>query len=267
MIVDGKQIAAAISLEVAELIKSEHLEPKLVVLTCAPNFETRKYLDLKKTKAEALGISLTVKELSADSNTETVLLAVAEAVAEADGVIVQLPLPAGIDTAAVLRAVPVTHDVDAFSYAGESGAVLPPVVGAIAEIAKRHEVSWVGKRVVVFGEGRLVGKPTAAFAKSEGAQVSILTALSDKDSVAELTAAADIIVLGAGKPNLLRPEMVKPGVVVFDAGASEDGGLLVGDASPAVAEVASVFTPVPGGIGPITIALLYRNLLELKARQ
>ena len=267
MLVDGKQIAAAILLEVAEQIKVKQLEPKLVVLTCAPNFETRKYLDLKKAKAEALGISLTVRELPHDSNTEMVLAAVGEAVVESDGVIVQLPLPKAIDTAVVLAAVPSTHDVDAFAYAGELGAVLPPVVGAIAEIAKLHHVSWLGKQVVVFGCGRLVGKPATAFAQSQGALVTVLTITSTETEVASATAKADIIVLGVGKPNLLLPEMVKEGVVVFDAGASEDGGLLVGDASPAVAELASVFTPVPGGIGPITIALLYRNLLELKARQ
>jgi methylenetetrahydrofolate dehydrogenase (NADP+) / methenyltetrahydrofolate cyclohydrolase len=267
MNVDGKQIAAAIAEAVAAEIQTAKLEPTLVVLTCAPNFETRKYLDLKKRKAEALGIALVVDELPETSTTLEVLTALAAAVVTADGVIVQLPLPAQIDTAAVLGAIPVTHDVDAFSYAGEAGAVLPPVVGAIAEIAERHGVVWAGKRVTVFGEGRLVGAPGAAYARSLGAEVVVLTIASTPSEVAAATASADIIILGVGKPNLLLPEMVKPGVVIFDAGASEDGGLLVGDASPTVAEVASVFTPVPGGIGPITIALLYRNLLELKARQ
>lgn len=267
MLVDGKNIAASIVEVVKAEIESKNLKPRLVVITCDPNFETRKYLDLKKTKAEALGIKLTVNELGESSDTNQVLKAVEEAVQTAEGVIVQLPLPAHIDTVAVLKAVPVSHDVDAFAYDGEIGAVLPPVVGAIAEIAAIHNVTWAGKSVAIFGEGRLVGKPAAAFARSHGSMVKVLTALSSKEEVHRVTTSADIIILGAGQPNLLTKDMVREGVVVFDAGASEDGGLLVGDASKEVAEVASVFTPVPGGIGPITIALLYRNLLELMARQ
>ncbi len=267
MIVDGKQIAADIAELVANTIKVEAIIPKMVVLTCNPNFETRKYLELKKKKAEALGVVLKVNELPPTADTAEVLAAVKEAVIAADGVIVQLPLPQSIDTREVLAAVPVSHDVDAFSYAGKEGEVLPPVVGAIDEIATRHRVSFKDKNVVIFGNGRLVGAPALIYAKSKGAQVILLTEESEKAVVQSATLDADIIILGAGQPNLLTPDMVKDGVVVFDAGASEDGGLLVGDASVEVATKASVFTPVPGGIGPITVALLYRNLLELKARQ
>jgi methylenetetrahydrofolate dehydrogenase (NADP+)/methenyltetrahydrofolate cyclohydrolase len=237
----------------------------LVVITCAPNFETQKYLALKQKKARALGIDVTLQELPVTSTTEEVQTAVREAVTRSNGVIVQLPLPAAIDTVAVLSAIPASHDVDAFSYAGEVEAVLPPVVGAIDLIARAHNVSWVGKRVAVFGQGRLVGAPAAAFAKAAGAEVSILTEASTDSTEVALT--SDIIILGVGKPNLLTPSMVKEGVVVFDAGASEDGGLLVGDADPSVANKAGLFTPVPGGIGPMTIALLFHNLVELQKRQ
>lgn len=267
MIVDGKQIAADIAELVANTIKVEAIIPKMVVLTCNPNFETRKYLELKKKKAEALGVVIEVNELPPTANTSEMLAAVKTAVEVADGVIIQLPLPSGIDTAEVLAAVPISHDVDAFSYKGGVEEVLPPVVGAIDEIATRHQVSFKDKKVVVFGHGRLVGAPAVIYAKSKGAQVTLLTEESDKAAVHQATLAADIIILGAGQPNLLTVDMVREGVVVFDAGASEDGGLLVGDASREVATKASVFTPVPGGIGPITVALLYRNLLELKARQ
>jgi methylenetetrahydrofolate dehydrogenase (NADP+) / methenyltetrahydrofolate cyclohydrolase len=267
MIVDGKQIAADIAELVANTIKIDTITPKMVVLTCDPNFETRKYLELKKKKAESLGVSLVVDELPLESTTSDVISAINEAVKSSDGVIVQLPLPAKINTSLVLSAIPHTHDVDAFSYNGEAEAVLPPVVGAIEEIALKHKVTFAGKSVVIFGNGRLVGQPAKVYAQSKGATVVVLTAESSDDEVKKLAAQADIIILGVGKPNLLTSEMVKDGVVVFDAGASEDGGLLVGDASPLLALKASVFTPVPGGIGPITIALLYRNLLELIARQ
>lgn len=265
ILVDGKALAANLLMEVADQVETLEVPPHLVVITCAPNFETKKYLDLKQGKARALGIDMTLEELPANSTTNEVQVAVREAVAHSNGVIVQLPLPSAIDTTAVLQAVPTSHDVDAFSYAGEPAAVLPPVVGAIDLIARAHSVSWTGKQVAVFGQGRLVGAPAAAYAEAAGAEVTILTEAST--DAAAVALASDIIILGVGKPNLLTPEMVKEGVVVFDAGASEDGGLLVGDADPAVAEKASLFTPVPGGIGPMTIALLFYNLVELQKRQ
>jgi methylenetetrahydrofolate dehydrogenase (NADP+) / methenyltetrahydrofolate cyclohydrolase len=267
MLVDGRSIAKKILATVAIEIKEGNLTPKLVVITCAPNFETRKYLELKKMKADSLGVELTVVELPKDANTDFVIQTINTLAKVADGIIVQLPLPASIDTKLVLEAVPLSKDVDAFSYGGEAFAVLPPVVGAIAEIAKLYEIKWLDKKVVIFGEGRLVGKPAAVFARTLGASVAIITLDSIEEETAKVVAQADIIILGAGKPNLLKEEMVKDGVVVFDAGASEDGGLIVGDSHPKVAEKASVFTPVPGGIGPITVALLYRNLLELMNRQ
>lgn len=265
MIVDGKALASEIYKDTAHLVERLPVSPAMAIITCDPNFETQKYLDLKKAKASALGVDLLLTVLPATATTADVVEAVRAAVKLTCGVVVQLPLPAHIDTTAVLSAVPSSHDVDAFMYETGTTPVLPPVVGAIDEIAKRHDVTWAGKKVVVFGSGRLVGRPAAVFASGAGALVSVIT--EDSVDVESLVLAADIIILGVGKPNLLLPHMVKDGVVVFDAGASEDGGLLVGDAHPDVAQKAALFTPVPGGIGPITVALLFRNLLQLQACQ
>lgn len=265
MIVDGKAIASNIYLDTAHLVESLPVSPAMAIITCDPNFETQKYLDLKKKKANALGIDLLLTVLPKEATTVEVVEAVLSAVKLTCGIVVQLPLPAHIDTSAVLAALPSSHDVDAFSFESGSAPVLPPVVGAIDEIAKHHNVTWEGKKVVVFGSGRLVGRPAAVFAREAGADVTVVTEASV--DVAPLVLEADIIILGVGKPNLLLPDMVKDGVVIFDAGASEDGGLLVGDAHPEVAKKAALFTPVPGGIGPITVALLFRNLLELEACQ
>lgn len=265
-LVDGKKIAADILAKVASRVTAAQKPVRLVVFACDPNFETQRYLALKKARAESLGITLLVEVLPRAASTETLLAAITASLSTVDGVVVQLPLPNHIDTATVLTAIPAAYDVDAFTYRGTPDAVvLPPVVAAIAEIARLHNVSWEGKNVVVFGSGRLVGAPAAAFAQAEGAEVIVITETSE--NAADTARAADIIILGVGKPNLLTPDMVKEGVVVFDAGASEDGGLLVGDAAPAVADKAALFTPVPGGIGPITIAVLFQNLLELQARQ
>jgi methylenetetrahydrofolate dehydrogenase (NADP+)/methenyltetrahydrofolate cyclohydrolase len=265
MIVDGNKIAKALLIDVAKRVELMSQKPTLTVLACEPNFETRKYLDLKKSKAESLGINIEVLILESGSSTTAFLTAVKNAVVNSNGIIVQLPLPTYINTKEVLESIPTTHDVDAFIYGSEVSPVLPPVVGAINMIGLAHELVWKDKKVVIFGSGRLVGLPAATYAKNQGSKVTVIRENSTEVHLETLT--ADIIILGAGKANLLKPDMVKEGVVVFDAGASEDGGLLVGDASPEVFKKAAIFTPVPGGIGPITIAVLFSNLLELAARQ
>ncbi len=143
---------------------------------------------------------------------------------------------------------------------GPAPSVLPPVAGAVAEVLMRQGVDVAGKKVVVVGAGRLVGKPVAEMLKEMGGEVAVITTTSG--SLEELKT-ADVVVLGAGNPGFIKPEMLKQGVVLIDAGTSEAGGKLMGDADPACAEVASIFTPVPGGIGPIAVAMIFKNLLAL----
>jgi methylenetetrahydrofolate dehydrogenase (NADP+)/methenyltetrahydrofolate cyclohydrolase len=261
MIVDGKKIAAEIYLAVAQEVEKMDSKPVLGAVTCAPNFETQKYLELKKRKAAEVGITLKVIELPATATTEEVITCVSVVASEVDGVVVQLPFPPHIDREMVLAAVPVDKDPDGFAYADNPKACLPPVVGAIKEIAQHYNFSFTGKQVVVLGQGRLVGSPAVRFLNSVGAQVTIST---EHDSTqAQQLKNADVIISGIGEPHFITIEKVKHGAVVFDAGTSEDGGLMVGDVRQDVADVASLFTPVPGGIGPITIALLLRNLVSL----
>ena len=141
---------------------------------------------------------------------------------------------------------------------------LPPVAGAVKIIAEKYNIDFRGKNVVVLGAGRLVGAPVAHFLNSAGAQVTTLTEHDEQPF--EVIKSADVIVTGIGQPHFIKPEHVKEGVIIFDAGTSEDGGLMVGDVEPAVADQAALFTPVPGGIGPITVALLLRNLASLVRR-
>ncbi len=264
-IVDGKKLANQITEEVIGMVNEKPIPPRLVVITCNPNFETQKFLALKKTKAESLGVVMETIFLSLETDTQKIIEIIKSQATEVDGVIVQLPLPNHIDTDAVLASIPSDLDVDVFGYKGEDTDILPPVIGAISEIAKHYKIAWEGKEVVVFGSGRLVGTPAILFARAMGANVNLIT--EHNTEVLSLTKKADIIILGVGKPNLLTSEMIKDGVIIFDAGASEDGGLLVGDASLSVAERASLITPVPGGIGPMTVILLFRNLLKLCSRQ
>lgn len=260
-LIDGRKIAQDIFTDTAALVKKLDKTPVLVAITCAPNFETQKYLEMKKRKAAEVGISLRVVELPAEATTADAVNCIKAVSAEAEGIVVQLPLPSHIDRETVLRAVPTNLDPDGFSYDGSADTCLPPVVGVIKEILEIEDISVADKKVVVLGQGRLVGAPAAVWLKNIGADVQVLLETdTNHDSVIKQ---ADIIISGIGQPNFITPDMVKPGVVVLDAGTSEDGGVLVGDVHPAVAQVASLFTPVPGGIGPITIALLLRNVVSL----
>lgn len=259
MIVDGKAIAAEILEQVSEDAKAA---PGLVLtaITCAPNFETKKYLAMKQRRAEAVGIILKVVELPADTTTEQAIAQVQEAAAVSDGVVVQLPLPEHIYKDAVLKAVPVSKDPDVFAYGEKRDRILPPVVGAIDAISKHHKIEWKNKKVVILGQGTLVGIPAARYARKQGAKVRVYEdGTLDQSSLKT----ADIIVSGIGQPAFITADMVRDGVIIFDAGTSEDGGELVGDVHPAVADKAAFITPVPGGIGPITIAYLFKNLIKL----
>jgi len=264
MIVDGKAIASDVYKEIENQVTHLAHAPHLTVFTCAPNFETQKYLSLKKRKASQVGIGVNIIELPDTLTTQEVVQSVTHACMQTDGIIVQLPLPAHIDTDAVLAAIPKNYDVDGMHYDGTSSTFMSPVVGAVAQIARVHDVLFAAQKVVVVGQGRLVGVPVAAWARNQGAQVTVLTKESENSD--EAIASADILVLGAGVSGLIKPEMVKEGVIIFDAGTSEDAGELTGDAHPDCAQKASLITPVPGGIGPLTIAALLRNVLQAAER-
>lgn len=263
MIVDGKALATTLLKSVQAEVDTAGQTFTMTAVTCAPNFETKKYLTMKKRQAAAVGVSLNVVELPHDATTEQTVACVEVVAAESDGVVVQLPLPDHIDKDAVLAAVPVEKDPDGFAYGEKRDRLLPPVVGAIDVISNAHAIEWKNKRVVILGTGRLVGTPAARYARKRGARVRIYDK-SNLDMASLKT--ADIIVSGIGQPAFLTVDMLGHGVVVFDAGTSEDGGVLVGDAHADVATIASLVTPVPGGIGPITIAYLLKNLVTL-ARQ
>ncbi|OIP78363.1 MAG: hypothetical protein AUK16_00380 [Parcubacteria group bacterium CG2_30_44_11] len=263
MIVNGKALAEELLATLKNEITHTSHVPHLTVITCAPGLATQKYIELKKRKAADVGIEVEVIELPKEATTTELVSVIKRVRMQTDGIIVQLPLPETIDTEVVLAAIPVELDVDGTHYAATGNGYLPPVVAAMAEIANRHDVLLAGQLVVVVGYGRLVGRPAAVWARNQGATVVVLT----KDSAAREAqiAKAAILILGAGVAGLIQPEMVKDGVIIFDAGASEEGGELTGDAEPQCAEKASLFTPVPGGIGPLTVAALLRNVVAAAA--
>ncbi len=266
MIVDGKAIAKDLYREIANQITHLSQAPHLTVFTCAPNFETQKYLKLKKRKATEVGIGISIVELPDALTTDEVVQSVQHACMQTDGIIVQLPLPAHIDTNAVLAAIPLSYDVDGMHYDGTAVSCMSPVVGAISEITQRHDVLFASQNVVVVGHGKLVGIPAAVWARGQGAKVTVLTTESDDADSTKAIANADILILGAGVPSLIKADMIKKGVVIFDAGTTEEGGELTGDAHHDCRHKASLITPVPGGIGPVTVAVLLRNVVTASAQ-
>ncbi|MEM9336942.1 MAG: bifunctional 5,10-methylenetetrahydrofolate dehydrogenase/5,10-methenyltetrahydrofolate cyclohydrolase [Patescibacteria group bacterium] len=263
MIVDGAHIAKQLLQQLKEqLAGSSPL--RLKTFACEPNFETKKFIAIKQRAAAEVGIGLELVAFGVEQGQFDMLHAVQEAVMSSHGVMVQLPFPARISVDTILSAIPPSHDVDALMYDGTDEAVLPPVVGAIKEIARVHSIDFKDKQVTVVGNGRLVGSPSAVWARQQGAAVSMVTKHHPNPAAIK---EADIVILGAGTPALIKPKDLKEGVVVFDAGTSESAGSLAGDADPAVADVASLFTPVPGGIGPVAVVVLLRNLVQLASRQ
>ena len=237
MIVDGKQLADDILNEIGDTLRGK----KLGIVASVGDPATESYVARKSKVAERLGVEVVRGQLE-------------DIATMCDGVLVQLPHP---EADALIPNIPGHKDVDAL---GAHSPVQAPVAEAIKEVLLREGVGIANKKVVVVGEGILVGRPVARMLHDMGAEVSIVTL--GQGSLAELKD-ADIVVSGAGSPHLIKPEMLKQGVVLIDAGTSEQGGRVVGDADPSCADVASVFTPVPGGIGPIAIAMLFKNLAIL----
>lgn len=266
MIIGGRAIAKEVLAHAREQAAALVRAPRVRAITVAPTKATESYLRIKMRAAEEAGMALEVVRLPDDATTQDVADTAGRE--GADAVIIQLPLPAHIDTKAACDSIPLVQDADVLSAAayerfkeGEADALLPPVVGAIAEILERANVNPQGKRIAVVGQGKLVGEPAALWL-SRFSPVDIVTKEEGDISVLK---EADIVISGAGQAGLVKPEMLKRGVVLIDAGTSESGSAIVGDADPACAEVASVFTPVPGGVGPVAVAYLFKNVASLVA--
>ena len=269
MIFDGQKRTKEILSQVRKDV-SELPHPLVVrAIAVQASRATDSYLKTKKLRARDAGMELEVVRLGDTATTEEVLQALFEP--GADALLVQLPLPDFIDTKRVLDAIPLSKDADVLSSeaharfeSGAPGALLPPVVGAVKDILEHAHISPKGKRVVVVGKGWLVGEPVAIWMKNVEAHVTVLTR---EEGDFSLLKEADIIVSGAGEGGIIKPEHLTAGVVLIDAGTSESGGSIVGDADPACAEIASVFTPVPGGVGPMAVACLFRNTAILAKQE
>jgi methylenetetrahydrofolate dehydrogenase (NADP+)/methenyltetrahydrofolate cyclohydrolase len=258
MIVDGKKLAEEIKQELK--IRARGKDLRLAVVWVGEDPVSERYVERKKKMGLGIGVEVVVYEYPS-TIIETDLIEEISRLNDDDnisGIIVQLPLPKEIDEQKILDLVSSDKDVDAL---GGEAKILPPTIGAIKEILERNNVELSGKKVVVLGKGKLVGRPAAIWLTQEGANVTVID--SKTPDPASILKQADIIVSGVGRAGLITPGSIKEGVVLIDAGTSESSGQLKGDADPACADKCLLFTPVPGGVGPLTVVMLFKNLLEL----
>lgn len=259
VIIDGKKIAE----EIKEFLKQEILKTgkklKLAIVQVGDDPVSKKFIERKVKFAEEIGVKTKVYNLPADITTNKLRKKMAEICKISEGVIIQLPLPAHINTQYILNSIPQKKDMDVLSE--NRSKCLTPVVGAIKKILDKNNIDIAGKNVAVIGAGILVGKPAMIWFINQGATVFALR--RSTQNISKYTKEADIIVTGVGKPGIIKSDMVKEGVIIIDAGTAFEKGKLAGDVDSAVAQKASIFTPVPGGVGPLTVAMVFKNLLEL----
>ena len=282
-ILDGKKTSEALKQEIAEEVKQLKDQgkkvPHLAAVLVGDDGASLTYVGSKVKACEQVGFASTLVKLPADISEEKLLQEIAKLNAnpEIDGYIVQLPLPKHINEQKILLAIDPTKDVDGFHPANfgrmalDMEAFIPATPFGIMELLKRYKVPTQGKHVVVVGRSHIVGRPISILLSQKGDQGNATVTLthSHTPNLADLTRQADIVVMALGIPEFLKGDMVKEGVTVIDVGitrlkddSNSKGYRIVGDvAFNEVKEKASYITPVPGGVGPMTIAMLLKNTL------
>ena len=269
-LIDGKMISAEIKAEAAEeaaALKAQGIEPCLAVVLVGDNSASKVYVSNKQKACEAVGIKSVSHVLPGETTEEELLKLIDELNADKSvhGILVQMPVPKHIDDRKVIMAISPDKDVDCFHpvnvgylHTGAKG-FLPCTPAGIIELIKRSGHSIEGKNCVIIGRSNIVGKPVAMLLMQENGTVTICH--SKTKDLAGVCRGADIIVSATGKVNTVTADMVKEGAIIIDVGMNRNAeGKLCGDVDfENVKEVAGAITPVPGGVGPMTIAMLMKN--------
>ena len=264
---EGPPLAGRIRAEVADEVRDLG-RLKLVTVQVGDDPGSTIYLRRKHEAAEEAGIASDDRKLPEETSEEDLVALVAELNADegVDGILVQLPLPEQIDEAGVIRAIDPVKDVDGFHpfnagqlYLGRPTLVPATPLGIMALLAE-HRIPLEGVEAVVVGRSDIVGKPIAHLLLQANATVTICH--SRTRDLARYTLEADVLVVAVGSPEVVTQDMVKVGSTVVDVGINRTEEGLVGDVAPAAADIAAFITPVPGGVGPMTIAMLLRNTVK-----
>jgi methylenetetrahydrofolate dehydrogenase (NADP+)/methenyltetrahydrofolate cyclohydrolase len=286
----AEQIKAEVAAEVASLRAAE-LRPGLAVVLAGSNAASQVYVRNNLRTCAALGIYAEKHDLAGDVTTDELLRLVHELTArdEIDGILIELPLPRQVDADAVLVALPPAKDVDGSHpmsmglLATRRPGLVPCTASAILQLLRRNHLPVEGTEAVVTGRSIIAGRPTAILLTNANSTVTLCH--SKSPDVRQICRRADVLVAALGKPGMITPDFVKPGATVIDvgmhkitardefdrffrgdahreAGFARRGYVLLGDVHPAVAEVAGAITPVPGGVGPLTVAMLMANVVK-----
>jgi methylenetetrahydrofolate dehydrogenase (NADP+)/methenyltetrahydrofolate cyclohydrolase len=277
-VLDGKAVAQQILDDIATKVGARVAmgkpRPKLATIIVGDNPASALYVRSKQKNARQVGIDSEDHRLPTETSTEQLveLIHALNRDESVSGILVQQPLPMHIDLVQVVIAVDPVKDVDGFHpfnaglvALGLAGGIEPCTPSGIVELLDRGGVRIEGAHAVVVGRSNIVGKPTALLLLKRNATVTICHTRTK--NLAGYTKNADILVAAAGKPNLISKEMVKPGAAVVDVSANRAEGVQVGDLGPGVDEVAGWLTPNPGGVGPMTRAMLVRNTYEAEVRR
>jgi len=277
-ILDGKAVAAAIRADLTQRVEkltAAGMTPGLGTVLVGDDPGSRAYVAGKHRDCAQVGIRSIRRDLPADASQAQVEDVIAELNADPSctGYIVQLPLPAGLDAQRVLGMIDPDKDADGLQPAnlgklvlGEPGP-LPCTPKGIVELLRRYDVPIASAEVTVIGRGITVGRALGLLLTRRSENATVTQCHTGTRDLAAHTRAADIVVVAAGRPALLKPDMVKPGAAVVDVGITRTDAGLVGDVDPAVAEEAGFLAPMPGGVGPMTRAMLLVNVVEAGERQ
>jgi methylenetetrahydrofolate dehydrogenase (NADP+) / methenyltetrahydrofolate cyclohydrolase len=279
IILDGLATAKAIKKElttqVAEL-KKRGITPGLGTLLVGDDLGSHSYVSGKHRDCAEVGISSIRIDLPASASKSDIVKAIDELNSSKDvtGYIIQLPLPVGIDSLELIELIDPAKDADGLhpvnlgrlvlNVSSEMTSPVPCTPAGIVELLRRHDVSLSGKQVAVLGRGVTVGRPLGLLLTRKGIDATVTLLHSASKNIPEALQNADLIVAAIGVPHFVKPEWVKNGAAVLDVGISRNGaGELVGDVDPKVSDVAGYLSPNPGGVGPMTRAMLLKNVIHL----
>ena len=278
---DGKALGLRIEAQLAERVaalKDAGVEPHLAVVLAGNDPASHVYVRNKQRACERCGIKSTRIDLPNDVSQDQLMQVVMDLNADdsVHGILVQSPTPTGTDELEITAAIDPAKDVDGFHpinlgrlVMGQVDGLLPCTPAGVMHMLEDAEIDLVGKKAVVIGRSRIVGMPLALLLAQKGIDATVTIAHSRTEDIADICRSADLVVAAVGRPGTVKADWIKPGATVIDVGINrvadesrENGSRLAGDVEPEAAEVAGHITPVPGGVGPMTISMLMTNTVR-----
>ena len=269
-IIDGRKIASEIIANLKSEVDALPFQPVFCDILVGEDAVSAQYVNLKAKKAREAGMDFLNANFKAEISTEELMGEIKKlnSIPKMSGLIVQLPLPAALDRRKILDSIDSVIDVDCMGsqrseefYAGNL-EIVPPTAAAVMAMLDSLSLNLGNLRIVIIGKGELVGKPVRFLLEQKGLKVSVVDRGTQNPQ--EVMRAADVIISATGRPKLVKGGMVKRGCIIIDAGTAEDKGQIVGDVDlESVQSVEGFVSPVPGGVGPVTVACLLRNVLKV----